>query len=122
MTLRDISLEGAGKIILGHIDQDRLTVRISGAGEAEADGKVDNLDTTISGTGDARFGRLAAKTASVTISGVGNADINASDRAEITLSGVGSAHLLTQPKKLIKHISGVGHVDSPDGDTNTVGG
>jgi len=122
MTLRDVSLEGAGKIMLGHLDQDRLSVRMSGAGEAEADGRVDNLDATISGTGDARFGRLMAKTASVTISGVGNAEINASDRAEVTLSGVGNARLMTQPKKLIKHVSGVGHVESPGEDTDTVGG
>lgn len=116
VTLRDIALAGSGKLVLGHIDQDRLAVSLSGAGEAQGEGRVDDLEATISGTGDLRFGRLAAKTASLTISGVGNADINASDQAEITLSGVGNARLLTRPKKLVQHISGVGHVEGPDGD------
>lgn len=105
-----------GDLKLGHIEQDRLTVRISGAGAVSGEGKVNDLDVAISGFGDAKFGNLATDTARVRISGAGDAKIRPSERADITLSGIGNVTLLREPKTLVKHISGLGQVEGPDGD------
>ena len=104
-----------GKLELGHVDQDDLTVRIAGAGEVSADGRTNDLTLNISGAGNARFGELVVKTADVKLSGAGNAEISASDEADITISGIGNVKLLTLPKKLTTHLSGLGHVEGPDG-------
>lgn len=102
-----------GELRLGTINQDRLSIRISGAGEVKADGNVTNLDVAISGAGGAALGRLSAKTARVKISGAGDAEISPSDAADITLSGIGEVRLRSRPKNLVTHISGLGNVVSP---------
>jgi hypothetical protein len=74
------------------------------------------LDIAISGFGGAEFGRLEAQNARVRISGAGEAKIRPSEKADISLSGIGEVDLRSQPKSLVQHISGLGHVESPDDD------
>jgi hypothetical protein len=102
-----------GELRLGTIDQDRLAIRISGAGEVRADGKVGDLDVAISGVGGAKLGRLIATNAHVKISGAGDAEIAPQDSADISLSGIGEVKLRSQPKKLVQHVSGLGQVKGP---------
>ena len=105
-----------GSLKLGHVEQDKLTVRISGAGEISGEGKVKDLDVAISGVGGAEFGRLEAQNARVRISGAGEAKIRPREKADISLSGIGEVDLRSQPKSLVKHISGLGHVEEAEGD------
>ena len=115
-TFKDYSL-AVGQLKLGHVDQDRLAIRISGAGEVEGDGQVGDLNLIISGVGGADLENLVAKNARVKISGAGGAEIRPEDSADITLSGIGGVTLHGHPKTLVQHISGLGHVekDADDG-------
>ncbi len=111
--LSELRVNGVAEVDMGHLDQDRLTLRLSGAGKVEGEGRLNDLDVSISGAGDASFGRLAVGSARVTLSGVGNAEISPSQEADITISGVGNVRLDTRPARLIQHVSGVGNITGP---------
>jgi len=111
--LRELRVNGVAQVDMGHLDQDRLTLRLSGAGKVEGEGRLDDLDISISGAGDASFGGLAVGRARVTLSGVGNAEISPSQEADVTISGVGNVRLDTKPARLIQHMSGVGSISGP---------
>ena len=98
---------------MGHLDQDRLTLRLSGAGKVGGEGRLDELDVSISGAGEASFGELAVGRARVTLSGVGEAEIAPSQEADITISGIGNVRLNARPARLIQHISGLGNITGP---------
>lgn len=121
ITLRHIVLGGAGKVALGHVDQDRLSIHISGAGSVSGEGHVGDLEIDVSGAGSAKLGKLAADRAEIRISGAGNATIAPRDRARVDISGVGHVRLTTRPKALDTHISGFGNVTGPDGQRVTGG-
>jgi hypothetical protein len=116
--LRNLRVNGVAQVDMGHLDQDRLTLRLSGAGKVEGEGRLDSLDVSISGAGDANFGGLAVGRAKVSLSGVGNAEISPSQEADIHISGVGNVRLDTRPAKLTTHLSGVGSVSGPGSDNH----
>jgi hypothetical protein len=107
----EIDIDGAAELALGHIEQDSLKLRVSGAGEIEGEGHVGNLDLDISGAGEARLGKLAAEHAKVVVSGAGDVTIAPSEEANVRISGMGHVGLASKPKNLISSISGMGSVD-----------
>jgi hypothetical protein len=113
VTLNRIDVSGVAQVNLGELNQDKLTLRISGAGQVEGEGHVNNLDLSISGAGKVELARLAATNAKVSLSGAGMAEIAPSDEADIDISGVGNVNLATKPKNLKTDISGMGHVNGP---------
>jgi Putative auto-transporter adhesin, head GIN domain len=114
VTLHQITLSGLGRLKLGHVAQDRLSLAISGTGNISAeDGHVGTLDLTISGAGDAQLRRIAADHVRVNISGAGHADLSPIQDADITISGVGNVRLATKPQNLTTHVSGLGSVSGP---------
>jgi hypothetical protein len=116
VSLNEFDISGVADVELGHLEQDRLKLRVSGAGNIEGDGHVGNLDLSISGAGNANLGEMAADRVRVNLSGAGNAEIAPSEEANVTISGVGHVGLATTPKSLTKHISGVGSVDGAGAD------
>ena len=56
----DAAIGGSGKIDLGEVDVDRLTVAIGGSGTLRADGKARSLSVSIGGSGRCDGERLLA--------------------------------------------------------------
>lgn len=105
-------LSGAGTIVMD-VDTPTLVVHLSGSGNLVLSGKAEKQIIDVSGAGTYRGFELVSNTAQVGVSGVGNAEINASDNLEVDVSGVGSVNYKGTPK-LRQSISGVGtirHVD-----------
>jgi hypothetical protein len=113
VSLSDIRINGVAKVDMGHLDQENLTLRISGAGEVEGEGQVKNLDLSVSGAGNVEFAKLAVANAKVNLSGAGKAAIAPSEEADINISGVGQVELASKPKSLTSHISGMGNISGP---------
>jgi hypothetical protein len=114
VTLHQITLSGLGRLRLGHLDQDRLSLTIAGAGDVSADdGHIGVLDLNISGAGNAQLRRITADHAQVVISGAGHADISPVTDADVTISGVGNVRLATKPQNLTTRVSGLGSVSGP---------
>jgi len=108
--LRDITLNGSGKLTLDQLKQDALTVAIHGSGSVLASGSVDTLKLDIMGSGDAQLEQLAAKSGKIFIAGSGSADIAPIDAADISIAGSGDVRLHTNPKHLSSHVAGSGQV------------
>ncbi len=114
VTLHQITLSGLGRLRLGRLDQDRLSLTIAGAGNVSADdGHIGALNLAITGAGNAQLRRITADHVQVSISGAGHADLSPVTDADVTISGVGNVHLATKPQNLTTHVSGLGSVTGP---------
>lgn len=109
-TFDSFTLNGAGRLLLENIDQQRLDVTVRGFGDIRATGKADDLDLNISGAGNADLSKLAVRSSKVRIAGAGRAELDAKDSADLSISGAGEIRLIEQPRNLQTHIRGAGQV------------
>ncbi|HWU56013.1 MAG TPA: DUF2807 domain-containing protein, partial [Rhizomicrobium sp.] len=73
VTLHNVALSGADiDIQLGRLNQDRLSLALSGTGQIDAGGRVDRLDASIAGAGDIHMGDAAVRRANIHIAGSGD--------------------------------------------------
>ena len=93
--VKELTVSGSGNIMAGTpISTDDVQFSVSGSGEIEIDElEVSNIDAAISGSGDIRLGgRNSAESLDISISGSGK--LHASDlklrRSKISISGSGS--------------------------------
>ncbi|HTR85913.1 MAG TPA: DUF2807 domain-containing protein [Reyranella sp.] len=107
---RRIGVSGWANVRLENLNQPELVFTLSGSGDLVAQGTVDRLTATISGSGNARLGDVALKQLTVRISGSGNVEAAPKEAADIKLSGSGSVRLLTRPAHLSSHVSGSGRI------------
>jgi hypothetical protein len=103
-------IAGSGDLWLNKLNQERVKLAIAGSGSIKADGKVENAEVHIAGSGDINIGQVKAAVVSVHIAGSGNTDIAPSEEADIHIAGSGDVNLHTNPKKLETHIAGSGRI------------
>jgi len=108
--VRRFHIAGSGDLTLQELDQPQLKTEISGSGSIHANGKVEDLDIKISGSGSSDFGKVTGRDAKVKISGSGDADIAPSGDANIRISGSGEVRLHSAPATTEEHISGSGTI------------
>lgn len=106
------SVNGSGQLNLDGLTQTTIDLDIRGSGFATASGNAERTRISIFGSGDARFGQLVVKDASVQINGSGNVDIAPEDTLQVQINGSGDVRLLQQPKSVHKRINGSGSVIS----------
>jgi hypothetical protein len=111
--LNDIRVEGSSNLRLGRIDTDRLAIEVSGSGDIEASGRVGDLVATIDGSGDAHLYDLEARTATVTVHGAGNAELNVRDRLDVTVEGAGDVRYRGRPS-VRQTVEGAGDIRPAD--------
>ena len=127
--LEELEISGAGNFSCASLKTDELNIRFSGAGSIDMDLTVADLRARFSGAGEARLkGRaenqdvkvsgacswmcrdLKSRSATIKLSGTGNAELNASDTLIIDISGVGNVSYLGDPE-VTKNVSGFGTVN-----------
>lgn len=106
-----ISISGSGVARFDDLRVDQLRFDISGAGDGQLVGKVDELKLNISGKGKLLADQLRAENAVVSISGVGNAILWVTDNLRVSISGVGTVDYWGQPS-VKRSTSGLGSVNS----------
>lgn len=110
----EIILSGAGNLKLdGNFGNISLT--ISGAGDVELLGSCQSLDALVSGAGDLYSGKMISQVAKISVSGAGNAEVNASKTLDANVSGVGSILFSGDPQERRVRITGIGSVRQTDG-------
>ncbi len=111
MRVPKLTIEGAGGTMVYIDDLQATTLDISGAGalKAQIGGSVDRQRITMSGAGEYLGARLASNNASIVVSGVGRAVVNARSKLDATISGAGSVEYIGDPE-VTKQISGAGSV------------
>lgn len=106
----EVAISGTADIKLLGIRCDELQANISGRGAFQLAGRCERLQLGVSGSGDVDAGELAAQTASVRISGQGNATLRVSERLDVRLSGVGQVRFHGEPL-LTQRITGAGSIE-----------
>lgn len=102
-----LALSGAGSAVIRRASLADLDVGISGAGTLTAAGQASRQKIDISGAGNFSGERLAAQSAAVSISGTGNAQVNATKTLDVSISGVGNVAYVGNPR-IRQSISGMG--------------
>jgi Putative auto-transporter adhesin, head GIN domain len=100
LTVKDLStLEvlGSANVEGTGIETDRLAATISGAGNVTMDGKADEQEINISGTGTYQAQNLESKEVRINVAGAGSAIVNVSKELEAEISGVGSVEYIGDP-------------------------
>jgi len=84
-----VSISGSGLARFDQLDAQRLVFGASGAGDADVAGRVDELSIAISGRSEFRGENLAARDARVSIAGIGDVKVWATEALSMSVSGVG---------------------------------
>lgn len=82
-----VVISGKGDVRMPNLTARQLRFDISGAGDADLGGAVDELVLQVSGAGRVSAGKLRAKDANVRVSGAGNSDLWVTDELNVVVSG-----------------------------------
>ena len=105
----DINLSGVGSIEL-EIQTNKVRANLTGAGVVQLSGDSHFQETHISGAGGLKAFDLKSKECSINLSGVGGAEVFASEKLEATITGVGGIIYDGNPKIIEKQITGFGKI------------
>ena len=96
---KDLTLKmiGASNAKVLNLNADSLKTEMPGAGKIVVDGKVDDLSVTLAGAGNFSGHKLKSKTAKVTLSGIGSAQLWVTGELDVTIAGVGSVEYYGNP-------------------------
>ena len=108
--LTRFTMAGAGATTITHMNGDRLDLNYSGAGSLKADGSVRALSLMVGGVGSIDARELHARTANVTVGGVGSVRVYASERLDAAVGGVGSLTYYGNPKTVNSTGGGLGSI------------
>ena len=108
--LNQLQLNGAGSVYAANISADKFYVYLSGAGSINLQGKSNKLEAGMSGAGSLDAIKFISKDVRVLVSGVGSADVYASNSIQAFVSGIGSVDYYGKPENVVKNISGIGSI------------
>jgi hypothetical protein len=94
MTLK---LVGASNMKVEDLNADSLRTELPGAGRISISGKVSDQIIILAGAGNFSGHKLKSKTAKVTLSGVGSAQLWVTGELDVTIAGVGSVEYYGNP-------------------------
>jgi hypothetical protein len=108
--LSGATLHGSGNLTARDVGGGTFTADLSGSGALQASGQVQQVDLTVSGSGKADLGGLAAQAATVEASGSGDALVQVSDVLEASSSGSGDVIYAGDPQDVRDDTSGSGAI------------
>lgn len=106
-----LSISGAGLARLDQLQAHQLVFAISGAGDGQLGGRVDDMALQISGKGKVVADRLKAQRARVSVSGIGNVVLWVTDDLAAHISGIGSVDYFGNPA-VQRSVSGMGSISA----------
>jgi hypothetical protein len=112
--IEQLDLSGSGTIDAKGVDVGKLSLDISGSGDATLAGRAQALDARISGSGHVNAVKLTAQDASVRVSGSGDVKLDARKTLSARISGVGNIVYYGDPR-VERHVSGMGRIERAGG-------
>ena len=106
-------LTGAVRLTATRLSGNGFYLEGTGATRVTVDGNVNELMATMSGASKLDAESLQVKTAELSISGAGKAEVSASDVLKVAISGAGKVTYTGNPA-VEKHISGAGTIRKRD--------
>jgi len=108
--LNEVACAGDISAVLRGIHTDSLKLEIAGSGDISADGTSDQQSVSIAGSGKYSGAGLKSKSASINISGSGDAVLAASEELKVNVAGSGSIKYIGEPK-ITQSIMGSGTIE-----------
>lgn len=109
-SIESVKLSGSGDVEVFNLNQDYFEYSVSGSGDMRAEGKVKDLEITVSGSGDIDTRDLIAEDAMVTVSGSGDVKVFASQSLDAYVAGSGDISYYGDPEDVSTSVSGSGDI------------
>jgi hypothetical protein len=106
-----VHISGSGLVRFDELSAKELRFNVSGAGDGQIVGQVDDMSLNLSGKGKMLADQLRAARARVNISGVGNAQLWVTESLRVNISGVGTVDYWGQPQ-VSRHTAGLGTINA----------
>ena len=119
-TLEGASFSGASQLTAHQLTGSKFYLETTGASKATLDGAVDELVANLTGASNLRAESLQTKTANVSVTGAGNAQIAVSDSLKVSITGAGKVEYVGNPPHMERQITGAGSI-RPRGGSLTSG-
>ena len=103
--LHEVRVSGVVEGLVENVDAKNFTLDVGGVGDLKVTGRCDHLRTRLSGVGELNARDLICKTADVSVSGVGDASIHATQSLDAHVSGIGDLNCYGSPKRVRKNKS-----------------
>jgi hypothetical protein len=108
--ITDISASGSNRVNVEGLAGGPLSISLNGSNHAVLAGMVAALTCRLSGSNQLTANQLTADSANVTVSGSGNASVDARQRIVAEISGAGSVAVYGNPRERSTQVNGAGKI------------
>lgn len=109
-----LTLRGGNDVHVTGFDGGATRIRIEGAANIEARGRVERLEVRVAGAGHANLVQLLANDAQVSVDGVGSVFVNVRGTLDATMNGVGAIYYAGDPSQVNSAMRGLGTIARRD--------
>jgi hypothetical protein len=106
-------IRGAVKLTAKQLSGPKFALEASGASRVSLDGNIDELLADMTGASELEAGGLHTKTAQISTTGAGDAEIAVAETLKVAITGAGKVSYSGNPT-IEKHITGAGSVHRKD--------
>jgi hypothetical protein len=107
-------IRGAVKLIVKQLSGPIFALEAKGASQVLLDGNVDRLLVDMTGASQLTAAGLQAKTAEISTTGAGDAEVAVSDTLKVAITGAGKVTYSGNPPTIKKQITGAGSIRHKD--------
>jgi putative autotransporter adhesin-like protein len=107
-------IKGAVKLTAKRLSGQTFALESKGASEVSLDGTVDRLLVDMTGASQLAADGLQTKTAEISTTGAGDADVAVTDTLKVIITGAGKVSYIGNPPTIDKRITGAGSIHHKD--------
>jgi hypothetical protein len=107
-------ISGAVKLDAKQLSGPRFALESRGASRVSLEGNIDELLADMTGASELAASALQTKTAEISTTGAGNAEVAVAETLKVVITGAGKVQYSGNPPTIEKHISGAGSVRHRD--------
>jgi hypothetical protein len=107
-------MSGAVKLVAKQLTGPRFALEARGASQVSLDGNIDELLADMTGASELAANSLQTKTAEISTTGAGDAEIAVAETLKVVITGAGKVKYSGSPATIEKHISGAGSIRHRD--------
>jgi len=106
-----IEINGAAKVEIGELNTEDLEVEIDGTGTVTIAGETLSQNVSIQGAGNYQASDLQSSRTTISIAGLGNGTVWATETLDITIDGGGTVNYYGSPN-ITQDINGLGEINN----------
>ena len=107
-------IRGAVKLTANKLSEPTFALESKGASEVSLDGQIDRLLVDMTGASQLAADGLQTKTAEISTTGAGDADVRVSETLKVVITGAGKVTYSGNPATIQKNVTGAGSIRRKD--------